>query len=200
MECAGDVPPARPRRPAPVYWPASRASINWRSGLPSLPASSGAVMRSSGLTRREAGTGRADRAALDRSFLINPAIPAPLKHADRFMTIVGEGPPEPGGKLASIVIHGDDVGAVANAALGHRLGESTRRGNLSGNGIVRVNDITSPVDLNGSRDVTGQVPSGGLGSRHGPRLVPGVGHDVSSHVHHAQISLVQMSSAMRYRP
>ena len=119
---------------------------------------------------REAGTGRVDRAGFDRPTLVDPAVPAPLEHADGIVTMVVQGPPEPRSKLASGVIDGNDVSLVANSPHGHGLGESSRRGDLGGNRIVRVDDIPGPVDVDGSRDVSGHdILPAHPGNRRAPR-------------------------------
>ena len=143
--------------------------------------------------RRELGAGRRDGAGGDGPSLVDPAVPAPLEHADGVVAVVVQGPPEPGGELAAAVVDGDDVGLVADPALGHRLGESLRRGDLGGDRIVGVDDVAGPVDVDRARDVAGEVflrrPAvvGVLDAR-----LQRAGDDVAPHVDHADVGVVEV--------
>ena len=107
--------------------------------------------------RRENGAGRTDRTGLDEASLLDPAVPAPLKHADRVVTIIIERPPEPGRKLTARVVHRDHMGLVADPALCHGRGESLRGRDLRRYWVVEIDNVAGPVDIDRTRDVRSQV-------------------------------------------
>ena len=51
------------------------------------------------------------------------------------------------------MVDGDDMGLVADPALGHGLGESLGRCDLGGNRVVEIDDVTGPVDVDRAGDV-----------------------------------------------
>ncbi len=129
----GMWPPRGPRL-APVYWPASRASRSWRPEL----AEAGEDRRPWPATRagdaeRTGRWGTATGPGSDRTFFVDPAVPAAVEDAHGVMAVVGQGPPEAGGELApmwSTAI----TWVESLIRLGHDLGESGRGSDLGGTG------------------------------------------------------------------
>ena len=91
------------------------------------------------------------------AFLVDPAVPAPLEHADTVVPVIVERPPKAGRILAAGVIDGDDVGLVADPPDCHRLGESLRLRHLGRDRIVEVDDVARPVDVHRAGDVGREV-------------------------------------------
>src|SRR5918998_463157 len=78
---------------------------------------------------------------------------ATAEDADVIVAVVGERPPKAGGELATRVVVDDDVGAVTDAQRVHQGGETVRRGDLCGHGVIGVGNVVGPVDVDGAGDV-----------------------------------------------
>ncbi len=96
-------------------------------------------------------------ARLDRPPLFDPRVPAAVEHTNIVVAVVTQGPPQAGRELPARMIDGDHMRLVADAPLGHRLGEPSRRRDLHGDRIVGVDDVGRPVDVDRAGDVAGQV-------------------------------------------
>lgn len=92
------------------------------------------------------------------------------------------------------MIDGDDVGRVANAPDRHRFGEPRGGSDLCGDGIVGIDDVPGPVDVDSAWDMTGEVLLGGaaVGCRLDARLEGGR-RDVAAHVNHPNTGIAQMA-------
>ena len=91
------------------------------------------------------------------------------------------------------MIDGHHERIIADAPLRHRLGESVRRRDLDGNGIVGVDDVGRPVDVDRAGDVAGQVfvaRTTIIGLLHAGGDLSG--HDRPPHVDDAHIRVVQV--------
>jgi hypothetical protein len=141
----------------------------------------------------EVGAGVRDGPGLDFPALLDPAVPAAVEDAHGVVSVKAQGPPESGGELAPHVVHGDDPSGVADPAARHRLGEPVGLRELRRDGVGRVDDVAGPIDVDGTRDVSGQVFVDRTPVRRllharlqGPR------RHVAAHVDHAQVRVVEM--------
>ena len=144
--------------------------------------------------RREDSTGWSDRTGLDGISLLDPAVPAALKHADRVVTIIVERPPEPGRELTARVVYRDDMGFVTDPALRHGRGESLGRRDLHRDRVVKIDDIAGPVDVDRTRDVCSQIflvsatVVGMLNAR-----LQGASDHVATHVDNPDLGVIEVS-------
>ncbi len=143
--------------------------------------------------RRKLGAGEHHGASFNPPAFIDPSVPTPLEHADLVVAMVCEGPPEPARELSPAMVNGDDVGLIADPALGHRLREPLRRCDLSRDRVIEIDDVPSPVDIDRGRDVSMKVfirRSTIVGVFNTRFDRPG--HHITAHVDHAQVGLIQV--------
>ena len=129
----------------------------------------------------------------DRPALVQPAVPAAVQDAHPVVSVIAQRPPEPGRVLAPGVIDGDHMSRIADAPLGHRLGEPPRRRDLDRHRVVRIDNVAGPVDVDRARDMPGEVllagsPVLGLVDARADRP----GHHVSPHIHDPDVRVVQV--------